>query len=155
MPFYLGVWGIRIGVEVQFCSISLDSASRIPASSTSFSITASICSRGHRFLPQVLHARHTPGLGRIDTDVGSAYPMLDHSSFSSLYHHLWGQYPKPYLDPLTSTRIGSIIPWKFLPDLKPCSKPFCSITVAIILYMAGMVVCGVKSSPVVFTSSTV
>ena len=43
-PFYRRVWGIRIGVEVQFRSTSSCSASRIPTSSTFSSTTTSISS---------------------------------------------------------------------------------------------------------------
>ena len=42
IPFYPKVRDIRIGVEVQFCSISPGSASRMPAGLTSSSITALI-----------------------------------------------------------------------------------------------------------------
>ena len=64
-------------------------------------------------------------------------------------------YPKSYLAPLTRTEISSIIPWEFLPTMKTDWYPFYKITVAIILYTAGIGGCGAKSSPVEFTSSTI
>ena len=155
MPFYQGFRGIRIGLEVQFCNISPGLASRMPASSTSSSMMASIYFKR----PQIPSPRSScSAYSRTGNDwyrcgigLANAWSLLFFIFISSSM----GMYPKLYLAPLMGIGIGSIIPWEFLPNLKPCSNPFYNITVAIILYMTGIGGCGSKSSPEAFTSSTV
>ena len=153
--FYQRVRDIRIGVEVQFCSISLGSASRIPADSTSSSIIALISlKRSHIPSPQSSGSAHSwIGKDWYRCGIGLAYSW---SFFFFIFiSSSVGVYPKPYLDPLARTGTDSMIPWEFLPNAKPGSNPFYSITVEIILYKTGMGVCGAKSSSVAFTNSTV
>ena len=153
-PFYQSVWDIRICVEVQFWRISLGSASRMPAGSTSSLMIALILLKRSQIpSPQSSGSAHSL-IGkhwyRCRIGLANCWSFFFFIFISSFV----GVYRKPYFDPLVRTRTGSMIPWEYFPNPKPSSNPFCIISVVIILYMTGMGVYGAKSSSMAFTNCT-
>ena len=119
MALYRRVRGIRMGMEVQIHITSPGSVSRIQASSTSSSTKASISSkRSH--IPSLrsscsAYSRIGKDWYRCGIGLANAWSFFFFIFMSSSV----GMYPKLYLDPLTRTKIGSIIPCESLPIRNP------------------------------------